>query len=309
MPWGVRYSDRMSSDRRWNPGLAPAIGAYLAWGAFPLYWRLLAGVSPLEIVAHRVVWSFAFVAVLVSWKRRWPALLAALRDRRALGAMAVSTTLITSNWLLFIWAVNGGHVTEASLGYYINPLVNVLLARVALGERLRPLQLVAVALAAAGVINLSAHEGGFPWVAIALAVSFGVYGLVRKVAPVESLEALAVETGIATPFALAFAAWTMAQGTARFAAGAGDTVFLVGAGITTALPLLWFASGARKLRYTTMGILQYIAPTGQLACAVLAFGEPFTSTHAITFSLIWAAVILYAVDGIRAASSAPVAAE
>jgi len=299
----------MSSDKRWNPGLAPAIGAYLAWGAFPLYWRLLAGVSPLEIVAHRVLWSFAFVAALVSWKRRWPALLAALRNSRALGAMAISTTLITSNWLLFIWAVNGGHVTEASLGYYINPLVNVLLARVALGERLRPVQLVAVILAAAGVINLSAHTGGFPWVAIALALSFGVYGLVRKVAPVESLEALAVETGIATPFALAFAAWTMSQGSARFAASAGDTVFLVGAGITTALPLLWFASGARKLRYSTVGILQYIAPTGQLACAVLAFGEPFTSTHAITFSLIWAAVILYAVDGIRAASSAPVAAE
>jgi len=294
----------MSSDRRWNPGIAPAIGAYLAWGAFPLYWRLLEDVSPLEIVAHRVVWSFVFVALLVSWSKRWPALLTALRSRRVLVAMAVSTALISSNWLLFIWAVNSGHVTEASLGYYINPLVNVLLARVALGERLRPVQLIAVALAAAGVVNLAAQAGGFPWVALTLAASFGVYGLVRKLAPVESLEALAIETGLAAPFALAFIAWLQASGGASFAAGATDTALLVGAGVTTALPLLWFASGARKLRYTTMGILQYIAPTGQLACAVLVFGEPFTSAHAITFSLIWAAVILYAVDGIRAAGAA-----
>lgn len=294
----------MSSDRRWNPGIAPAIGAYLAWGAFPLYWRLLADVSPLEIVAHRVVWSFVFVALLVSWSKRWSALLAALRNRRVLLAMAASTALISSNWLLFIWAVNSGHVTEASLGYYINPLVNVLLARVALGERLRPVQLLAVALAATGVINLAAQAGGFPWVALTLATSFGFYGLVRKLAPVESLEALTVETGLAAPFALAFAAWLHVDGGASFAASATDTVLLVGAGVTTALPLLWFASGARKLRYTTMGILQYIAPTGQLACAVLVFGEPFTSVHAITFSLIWAAVFLYAVDGIRAAGAA-----
>lgn len=303
----MRYSRRMSIERRWNPGIAPAIGAYLAWGLFPLYWRLLERVSPLEIVAHRVIWSFAFVALLITWRRRWPHLLAALRDRRVLVAMLVSTTLITSNWLLFIWAVNSEHVTQASLGYYINPLVNVILARVFLGERLRPLQLAAVALASVGVINLSLREGVFPWVALTLAASFGLYGLVRKVAPVESLEALAVETGIAAPAALAFVAWLGLRGAPSFGGGAADTIFLVGAGVTTALPLLWFASGARKLRYTTMGILQYIAPTGQLACAVLAFGEPFTSAHAVTFALIWTAVILYAGDGLRAAA-APMAA-
>ncbi|HWV37418.1 MAG TPA: EamA family transporter RarD [Vulgatibacter sp.] len=293
----------MPSDRRWNPGIAPAIGAYLAWGAFPLYWRLLAGVSSLEIVAHRVVWSFVFVALLVTSSRRWPALLAAVRDRRVILAMAASTALISTNWLLFIWAVNGGHVTETSLGYYINPLVNVVLARILLGERLRPVQLLAVSLAGVGVVNLAAQVGGFPWVALTLATSFGFYGVVRKLAPVESLEALTVETALATPIALAYVGWLHVGGGASFGAGAADTVFLVGAGVATALPLLWFASAARKLRYTTMGILQYIAPTGQLACAILVFGEPFTTAHAITFSFIWVALILYAVDGIRAAAA------
>ncbi|HEY0841125.1 MAG TPA: EamA family transporter RarD, partial [Vulgatibacter sp.] len=298
----MRYSHRMSTDGRWNPGIAPAIGAYLAWGLFPLYWRLLERVSPLEIVAHRVIWSFVLVALLVTWRRRWAQLLSALKNRRVLVAMLVSTSLITSNWLLFIWAVNSEHVTQASLGYYVNPLVNVILARIFLGERLRPLQLGAVALATVGVINLSLQEGGFPWVALTLAVSFGLYGLVRKVAPVESLEALTVETGLAAPAALAFVARLGLDGAPSFGGDAADTVFLVGAGVTTALPLLWFASGARKLRYTTMGILQYIAPTGQLACAVLVFGEKFTSAHAVTFALIWTAVILYAGDGLRAAA-------
>ncbi|AKU92946.1 Protein rarD [Vulgatibacter incomptus] len=281
--------------------MIPAVGAYLAWGLFPLYWKQLGHVPPIEILGHRVVWSFVFVAILVSWQRRWPEFLRTLTTGRTLAPMLVTTTLISGNWFLFIWAVNSGHVTQASLGYYINPLLNVLFARVFLGEKLRPAKLVAVALAGAGVTILAIGEATIPWVALTLATTFALYGLVRKVAPVEPLTALSVETGLVMPLAATFLIWNSHQtGAPVLGASARDTAFLLGTGIATALPLLWFAIGAKRLRYSTMGIIQYLAPTGQLACAVLVYGEPFTERHAFTFALIWAAVILYAADGIRA---------
>jgi chloramphenicol-sensitive protein RarD len=278
-------------------GFAYAFAAYLAWGAFPAYWKQLSHVPGVQLVAHRVVWSFLFVTVLLTVLRRWSELLGVLRNRRALAALLLTTGLISINWGLFIGAVNTGRVMEASLGYYINPLVNVLLGRLFLGERLRPLQLAAVGLALLGVLNLTLGVGQVPWMALALAGSFSLYGLVRKLAPVESLTGLAVETGLAAPEGLAvlfLGGWESPV----MGATPRDTLFLIGSGVATALPLLWFALGARRLRYSTLGIIQYLAPTCQLALAVLVYGEAFTPRHAVTFSLIWTAVLLYTCDGL-----------
>ncbi len=280
-------------------GFMYAFAAYLAWGAFPLYWKQLAGVPPLVLVCHRVVWSFLFVALLLTATRRWPELLRVVRSPRTVGALLLTTLLISTNWLLFIWAINTGHVMQGSLGYYINPLANVLLGRVVLGERLRWPQVAAVALATVGVLNLAVGLGTVPWLALTLAGTFSLYGLVRKLAPVESLTGLAVETGLAAPLALGYlgvAVW--GQGQPVLGANTHDTLFLVGSGVATALPLLWFALGARRLRYSTLGIIQYVAPTCQLALAVLVYGEAFTPRHAITFAFIWTAVLLYTVDGV-----------
>ena len=280
-------------------GFMYAFAAYLAWGAFPLYWKQLAGVPPLVLVCHRVVWSFLFVAALLTATGRWPELRRVLRSPRTVGALMLTTLLISTNWLLFIWAINTGHVMQGSLGYYINPLANVLLGRVVLGERLRWPQVGAVALATLGVLNLVVGLGTVPWLALTLAVTFSLYGLVRKMAPVESLTGLAVETGLAAPLALGYlgvAVW--GQGQPVLGTTAHDTLFLLGSGVATALPLLWFALGARRLRYSTLGIIQYVAPTCQLALAVLVYGEAFTPRHAITFAFIWMAVLLYTVDGV-----------
>lgn len=295
----MRTSERAPSAAT---GAACAFGAYFIWGLFPAYWKLLGAVAPGVIIAHRIAWSCAFVLGLVAFGRRFGELRDVVREPRTLGVLAVSTALISCNWLLFIWAVNTGRVTEASLGYYINPLVNVLLARVVLGERLRPPQLLAVGLAGAGVAWLVLGLGVVPWVSLALAATFGLYGLLRKRAPVEALTGLAVETALATPFAVAYLAFA---GGAWFGARPLESALLVGSGVATAVPLLWFAIGARRLRYGTLGILQYVAPTGQLALAVLAYGEPFTPRHAVTFGLIWTAVAIYAVDGVLASRAAP----
>ncbi|MFP2932631.1 EamA family transporter RarD [Pyxidicoccus sp. 3LG] len=293
----------MSSESAPAPrasGFAYAFAAYLSWGMFPIYWKQLGHVPPLVVISHRVVWSFLFVAGLLTVGRRWPEVKAALSTRRTLVALLVSTALISSNWFLFIWAVNTGHVTQASLGYYINPLLNVVLARVMLGERLRRPQLVAVLLAGAGVVYLAVSRGELPWVSLLLAGTFGVYGLVRKMAPVEPLTGLAVETGLAVPVALTLVALTPAVPGAvgGFGANVRDTLLLLGSGVATALPLLWFAFGAKRLRYGTLGIIQYVAPTCQLALAVLVYGEPFTTPYAITFACIWTAVLLYALDAL-----------
>lgn len=287
-------------DRSVRLGGLYAFGAYLVWGLFPAYWKQLAGVEPGIVIAHRIAWSFLFVLALIGFGRRWGELRDALRAPRTLGLLALTTSLISSNWLLFIWAVNTGRVTEASLGYYINPLLNVLLARIFLGERLRRLQLFAVLVASAGVLFFTLGVGVFPWVSLVLATTFGIYGLLRKQAPVESLVGLTVETGLATPVAVAYLLWAGTGGTAVFGSTLRNLLFLAGSGAATAIPLLWFALGARRLRYTTMGILQYVAPTCQLGLAVLAYGEPFTLRHAVTFGLIWTAVALYAVDGLLA---------
>ncbi|MCY1073358.1 EamA family transporter RarD [Archangium lansingense] len=288
-------SDSSAAER--TSGFAYAFAAYVAWGGFPLYWKQLAHVPPVALVSHRVVWSFLFVAGLLTLQRRWPETLRVLRNKRALAALLLTTTLISVNWGLYIWAVNSGRVMEGSLGYYINPLANIVLARLFLGERLRGLQVGAVALAALGVLNLAVGMGQVPWVALALAGTFSLYGLVRKLAPVESLTGLAVETGLAAPVGLGvllLGSWEQPV----LGATPRDTLLLVGSGVATALPLLWFALAARRIRYSTLGIIQYVAPTLQLALAVLVYGEAFTSRHAITFACLWTAVALYAFDGL-----------
>ena len=290
-------------------GFAYALAAYLAWGLFPAYWKQLAGVAPLDVISHRVLWSFVFVSALLTVSRRWPEVARAVRARRTMMALLLSTVLISSNWFLFIWAVNTGHVTQASLGYYINPLANVLLARLVLGERLRGLQWAAVALAAFGVMYLAVSRGEVPWVSLALAATFSLYGLVRKVAPVEPLTGLAVETGLAAPVAAELLALgPAAQAGHWLGASTHEAVLLLCSGAVTALPLLWFALGARRLRYSTLGIIQYVAPTCQLALAVLVYGEDFTARHAITFACIWGAVLLYAADALRQRRLRPVPA-
>lgn len=283
-------------------GLWFAVGAYGLWGVFPIYWKQLGHVAAERLLAHRVVWSFAFVLALVAAQGGLPAARRAWADPRARRALATSTVLISTNWWLFIWAVNGGHILEASLGYYMNPLLNVLVGRVVLGERLSRAQTIGVALAAAGVVNLAVSTGRLPWVSLVLAGSFAAYGLVRKRAPVDARTGLLVETGLVTPLALVFLA-------VRAWAGADDGAppldvkswaLVVGSGVATGWPLLWFAEAAKRLRLSTLGIVQYIAPTLQLACGVLVYGEPFTSAHAVTFALIWSAVALYVVSALRA---------
>jgi chloramphenicol-sensitive protein RarD len=251
-----------------------------------------------------------FAIGVLAIKRRLPELATAFRTPSTRRALLASTTLISANWLLFIWAVNTGRVLEASLGYYVNPIVNVVLGRIFLRERLMRLQQLAVLLAVAGVVYLALGIGRLPWVSLVLAITFGLYGLVRKTAKLEALTGLAAETAIATPIALGYLLVVAARGGPVLGPSARETWFLIASGVATALPLWWFAVAARRLRYSTLGILQYIAPTGHLLLAVLAYGEEFTRRHAIAFALIWSGVALYSVSALRAGmAAAPVAPE
>lgn len=275
-------------------GLAMGLGAYLSWGVIPLYFRLVRHVPAVDVVAHRVVWSVLFLSILLSLTGGWGTARAALRSRATLLSLCGSSVLIAINWVVFVWAVEHGQVLQASLGYFINPLVSVLLGMTFLKERLRPGQYASLALAAAGVAVLTIALGRLPWVALTLAVSFGVYGLLRKTVSVGPLVGLSMETALLAPLALAYVIFS-----GHTTQMSGNThVVLALAGPVTALPLLMFAAGARRLRLTTMGFLQYLAPTCQFLLAVFAFGEPFTKTQAISFSMIWAALLLYSIDSL-----------
>ena len=277
-------------------GFAFALAAYLFWGVFPLYFKALRAVDAPEILAHRVVWSAVFLAVLVTLQRRWREYARAFGSRRSVGIYALSTTLVTVNWLLYIWAVVSGHVLDASLGYFINPLVNVLLGAVFLRETLRPRQVMAVGLAAAGVVLLVLRVGRFPWVALGLAFSFGGYGLVRKKARIDPVVGLLVETTLIAPLAAGLIGLRAWDGAGALGRDVTTTTLLLLAGVLTAVPLIWFAHGVQNLRLATMGIIQYLAPTMQFLIAVAVFHEPFTSAHAVAFSCIWASLAIYTWD-------------
>lgn len=283
-------------------GVLYGLAAYGAWGLVPVYFKAVAAVPALEVLAHRVIWSVAILALLMAWRQQWPTAAAAVRSRRTAATLALTTLLIATNWLVFIWAVAANHVLEASLGYYINPLVNILLGFLFLRERLRLGQIVAVALAVAGVAFLVLSLRQLPAVALVLAFTFGFYGLLRKTARVDALVGLSVETTFLLPAAIAFLAYRALHGDLVFAGHSRATdLLLLCAGPITTLPLLWFTNAARRLRLTTMGFLQYLAPTGHFLLAVLAYGEPFTRTHGVTFALIWTALAIYSIDTTRAA--------
>ncbi len=283
-------------------GLACALSAYLAWALFPVYFKALGAVGPLQILAHRVVWSMAFLVGLVTVQRRWGAFRGALTLRR-LAPYLASTALISVNWGVFIWAVHAGRVLESSLGYFITPLVNVLLGFALLGERLRRAQWLAVFLAALGVVALVARLGALPWISLLLAASFGLYGLVRKRAAIDPVVGLLVETALLAPLAAGYLVILGVRGAGAFGGDARTSALLVGVGILTAVPLILFAVGVRSLRLATMGLLQYVTPTGQFALAVALYREPFTAAHAVAFGLIWASLALYTADALRAESA------
>ncbi|WP_066801447.1 EamA family transporter RarD [Sphingomonas soli] len=287
-------------------GILFAIGAYGSWGILPLYIHLLQGVPALQVLAHRVLWSLLFLGGLILLLRRAKSIAAAIRGRTLLLLLA-SAALIAINWIVYIWAVLNSHILEASLGYFINPLVNVALGVMVLGERLRRWQGVAIGVAAAGVLVLAASGGGALWISLTLAASFGAYGLVRKVAAIDALGGLVFETLLLAPLCLGWLIHADSLGEGAFGTSAGMTALLIIAGPVTALPLLWFSAGARRLPLSTMGLLQFMSPTIQFGLALL-FGEPLRPVHFITFPLIWAGCALFAWDAVRA-SRAPVPPE
>jgi len=280
-------------------GFWAVFGAFVIWGLFPLYWHQLRSVPPMQIVAHRVVWCGLLVSGYLVYRDGPAWLVRALRRPRAPLMLVCSSLLISFNWGLYIWAVNNGHVVESSLGYFINPLVNVLLGVLLLHERLNLAQRLAVGSAAAGVAYLTWQLGSLPWIALALALSFGGYGLIRKVAAVEAIPGLGVESALLFLPALGYLAWTQFHGNGAFGhIGPYRDAALVAGGALTALPLIWFAHGARRISYSLVGIVQYVAPSLQLLTGVCLFGEPFTRVQALGFGLIWAALAIYALDGL-----------
>jgi chloramphenicol-sensitive protein RarD len=278
-----------------NPGILYALGAYLSWGLFPLYFRQIATVPALQIVAHRTLWSLVFVAavLLATGRLRWLREVSGATWRR----FALSAALIAINWLTYVWAVGNGHVLDASLGYFINPLVNVALGYAVLHERPRPAQWLAVGLAAFGVLWLTVAGGKLPWVALVLAVSFGFYGLMRKTASLGALEGLALECLVLAPLAGAGLAWWTLDGTSA-AQSPSDWAWLIGTGPVTAGSLLLFAAGARRIPLATLGLIQYLSPSLQFLLGVFLFHEPMSATRLVAFGCIWGALAIYSAEGL-----------
>ena len=285
-----------------HSGVVFAALAFVWWGLFPLYFRIVTSVPPGEILAHRIVWCVLFLLAVLGWRRQWAWLPQVLRTPKVLGAFAASALLIAVNWLTYIWSVNNGHVVDASLGYFITPLVNVLLGTTLLHERLRRTQWIALALAGLGVLWLTVQAGHPPWIALLLATTFGAYGLLRKVAALGALEGLALETLLLAPLALAALAFEWQRGTGIFPApDLATNLWLIALGPITAVPLLLFAAGARRLSMTTLGLLQYIGPTIQFGLGVGVFREAFEWPRLLGFGFIWFALAVYSADGWRRA--------
>ena len=287
-------------------GAISAAAAFLIWGLSPLYWKLLQQVSPVELLAHRVLWSMVLLALWNTLAHRWRSILAAIRVRANVLALLASTICIANNWFIFIWAVNTDRVLHVSFGYYINPLVSVLLGFVILRERLNRSQAVAVILAVMGVAALTVHAGRLPWISLALALSFGFYGLLRKTMQVDAVTGLSVETMILAPLALAFLVVRFRGEDSTFATSLPTDLLLITAGVVTTIPLLLFTRAARRLPLSTLGVLQYIAPSCHFLLGVALYGEPFTLGHAIAFPCIWIALGIYTFDlrqRLRAVSS------
>lgn len=296
----------MTSSRN---GLYLAAAAYTLWGAFPIYFKQLAGIAADEILAHRIAWSVAFLALLLLVLKRWAWVRTAITSKKVMLAFGASALLLSLNWLIYIWAVNANHVVDASLGYFITPLVSILLGQWVFKEKLRALQWVAVAIALVGVLWLTWDAGTLPWIGLSLALTFGLYGLLRKVAPLGALEGLSLETILLLPLALGWIAWLSTQQPSALTTSPAITAaWLIASGPITAIPLLLFAAGARRISMANLGFLQYIAPSLQFAAGTLMYNERMTGGRLTGFVIIWVALAVYTLESLwsqRAAASEP----
>lgn len=280
-------------------GLIAGIVAYTFWGAFPIYFKLTEAVGPLEILAHRIVWSLPFALIIIALRRQWGELKRAIKIPRLVGLLSLAAIALAVNWGVYIWAVQNEQIFQGSLGYFINPLMYVVIGVLFFGERLSRLQSLSVTLALIGVSILTLYGGVFPYISLILAASFGVYGVIRKQAVVGAIPGLVIETAVLFVPAAAFLIWLSVQGTLTFGASPGITGLLLLAGPVTVLPLWAFAIAARRLKLSTLGMLQYIGPTGQFMLA-LYYGESFTAAHAWCFGFIWLGILIYSFDAYRA---------
>ena len=289
-------------------GLLYAFGAYFTWGLFPIYWKYLSHVSALQLLGHRILWSFALLLLILVFTGQVDSLRRKIFDLKTLRIYSIAAVLIGINWLTYVWAVNAGFIVETSLGYFINPLISVVLGMIFFKERLRPLQWVPVVLAALGVTYLTISYGRLPWIALTLAFSFGFYGLVKKLAPLSSVHGLTLETGILLFPAALYLVSSEIAGTAAFThTGLGSDILMIGAGLVTTIPLLMFAGAARRIPLSMIGFMQYLAPTMQFLIGVFIYKEPFSTQQLIGFSIVWLGLLLFAAESFYNNRNAPVA--
>ena len=277
-------------------GAVYAILTYGSWGLLPIYWKLLDSASALEILAHRMLWSMVFVFALLTVQKRLNEILELFKTPKNFWLLMVTAILLGCNWFVYIYAVNTDQVIEASMGYYINPLLNVLMGFVFLKERLNLWQSLALGLAVLGVLNFLWDFGSLPWIALSLSFTFALYGLVRKVISVKPLVGLLIESVLLAPLAILMIGLWILDGSGNFGKQWGTDLLLIGAGVVTSLPLLWFVNAAKRLRYSTMGFFQYLSPSMNLVLGIFLFNEPFTQTHMITFSLIWSGLAIFSIN-------------
>ncbi len=282
-----------------NKGIITGIGTYILWGLFPIYWRLLEQDPAVEILAHRMAWSFVFVTLILTGQHEWAWLKGSMRDRRTVLTYTLAAILLSINWYTYIWAVNAGYVVEASLGYFINPLVNFLLGVIFFKEKLRRVQLAAVLIAVLGVVYLTINYGSLPWISLVLAFTFGMYGLIKKIAPLESMHGFSLETIVLFLPAFAYLLYRQVTGVGAFIHQGGViTLLLILAGPVTSIPLLMFGYAARRIPLSMLGFIQYIAPTLQFLLGVFVYLEPFPPSRLVGFSLIWLALLVYSLEGV-----------
>ena len=280
-----------------NKGILKGLATYALWGFFPIYWKFLHPVSALQVIGHRISWSFALLISIVLVTRQWNDFRSVALKPNVIGIYSIAAALLTVNWLVYVWGVNAGFIVETSLGYFINPLLSVLLGVFFLRERLRPMQWIPVGIAAIGVVYLTAVYGRLPWIALSLAFSFGFYGFIKKLAPLGSLYGLTLETGIVFPLALIYLLVIEWNGTGAFVRdGTSITLLLVGTGAVTTIPLLLFASAAKEIPLSVLGLLQYVAPTLQFLIGVFIYKEPFDHAHLIGFGIVWVALVIFWVE-------------
>jgi chloramphenicol-sensitive protein RarD len=292
-------ANRTADPQHPRTGFILGLLAYAFWGVLPIYFKLLAAVAPFDIVAHRVLWSLPLLGLLIFIARGWPRIREAITDRRTIGMLVVTALLIACNWLLYVYAVTGGHILASSFGYYLNPLANVLLGRFVLKERLSRLQWLAIAIAAAGISVLAAGALSQLWISLTLCGTFALYGLLKKVVPADAITGLGIETALLFPLAIAWVTWRHTIGVPVMGSSGAETGMLLLAGVVSTTPLLLFTAAARRLPYSTLGMLQFIAPTLQFLIGV-AYGEPLRTAHLIAFPAIWLALALYVTALVRA---------